>query len=285
MSPLDLSGIASFETQFKKWKRLDSSLKALQKLSSDEISNVAKIQAQIVAVEKSVEDLSDQVSVSEKLGASIYSWQQHLTGLKETATRGFATELNRHLHESSNELTGRLPELSCWRLTIEVNFENLTAKVWWGPKEELLDSLPLSPERCARLISDLKQRMTEASSDVLGLSSGLASAYDSVCHRQNISVGEPIPIVDVMNEMVFTRQSKTFYSSPTKSAFTEYSRAQYSNDLASVRDSDARPQGLRFVGATRAYTTSKQGNIWIPSGTQALGERFSHIRMDSITNG
>jgi len=285
MSPLDLSGITSFETQFKKWKRLDSSLKALKKLSGDELSNVAKIQAQLVVIEKSVEDLPGDDSVSAELGASINGWQQHISGLKETATQRFATELDRCLRESALQLSGRVPELRCWNFTIEVNFGDLTAKVWWGPKEELLDSLPLNPNRCAKSISDLKQRMTKVSSGAPEFSRDLASAYCNVCHRQEKSIGDEVPILDVMTELVFSRQSKNFYSSPTKRAFTEYSRAQYSNDLASVRDSGTGPRGLKFVGATRAYTASKQENIWIPSNTQAYGERFSHIRMESMTNG
>ena len=68
--------------------------------------------------------------------------------------------------------------------------------------------------------------------DVGSFGMELYEAYERVLRIRGLGKGEPVQILGVFREIVFVKQTASFYRNPTKRNYSEYSRENFARDLA-----------------------------------------------------
>ena len=192
--------------------------------------------------------------------------------------KSFGVELEKKLAERGHKLGGQYPDLQSGIFTLELNFDAGKTKLWYGPKQELLDQFTLSVEDIVRGIEKARHGLGSG----LGREEFLAKITQAFYRVIDKKMGDTAPIINVLSEVALLLQSQKFQSDPRREHYKTYSRADFSFDLYQIRHSDSQfkteitPQ---LVVATRTHTSNRQNFIWIPDDETGRGTTYSHIKI------
>lgn len=251
-------------------------LREIDKLENDRESN-------LVRIKKQVGKLKDIVSDSapfplDILNEWIDQFESELRQTEERVQRRFGSELERELRQLKITLTGQYPELKAGLFTIELDFDRWQATLWYGPKQEKLNTCPLSANVVAMKIREARDKLG-SKLDEQELLEKLYQAYKRVVER----VGDDAPIIKVLGEMAYLLQSSRFHLDPRKEFYRSYSRPDFSFDLFRLQRFLAQNPSsakLRLRTATRALTKRRSDFLWIPESEDGRGSVYAHLKFE-----
>lgn len=190
-----------------------------------------------------------------------------------------AAEIAQNLSQFGYSLLGRVPELRVGLLTIELQLEDGDARIWYGPKTELLDKVPLNaPILCDKIMTHMAMLVAEPLDEPTFLRN-LLKAWRFACLRNDHEDADQaqIPIGTVLAELTVVRQPRTFWANPTRTTFVNYGRVQFSYDIYRLGARSVDGMEFRLSVATREQTKNPNTSLWIPRTVHGEGTHFSAI--------
>ena len=247
----------------------------LQKLDQDRTLNLKQIKAQLLKLEKLANDSRENQPTLKELLESLAEYQKEIEALAKKTETDFGSTLEKELQIIGHSLSGHYPLLSAGLFRIEVDFRSWSIKLWYGPKQELLDRCPISAQEVTRRLEILKPQLG-SNLEESAFSQTLFSAYSRVL---NNNLGEPAPIIKVLNAFAEaineTKQAKQY----SKGKVPIYNRQDFSYDLFRLRGANL---GLKLVVATKAFSKRRQDFLWIPSDESGNGSIYSHLKFPEV---
>jgi hypothetical protein len=101
-------------------------------------------------------------------------------------------------------------------------------------------------ESIAPTLLEIIKTETERPFDISSFLRDLSEAYEKVTKLKGIVIGQPTQILDVFQEIVFTKQSSNFKKNPVKSNFKDYTRESFARDLARLSSANITVTGKRM---------------------------------------
>jgi hypothetical protein len=232
--------------------------------------------------------LAKQLPLDQNTQREIEDWlegcRSALESRKAMVKQTFGHELDALLQQRGISLQGQHPNLKAGLYSIELNLDRWIARIWYGPKHELLGEAPLTPSAVAKTIDDINRKLTSRPfRDELFLTT-LHAAYQAALGSLNRADGDPVPILTVLKEFVFSIQSKTFLADPRRENFTGYGRAFFSYDLFRLRQRILSGKELHLHIAPRAKTTKREDFLWIPSDEHGNGSCYSDLSFKEVSS-
>jgi hypothetical protein len=186
-------------------------------------------------------------------------------------------ELDEALRRRGLRLSGRLPTLEVGPLTLELALGvRAELAIWYGPKVAHLDTAPLDAERAAAMVASTIERLNAGDWDDQRFLQELEAAWRCAVARAGVRTGERIPIIDVLGEMAAGRQSKRWRNDPTRAAYKDYTRVQFSHDLSRLNNRRLPEGELQLTVATRDQTKKAGDHIWVG------GTHFAFVAFRSL---
>lgn len=256
-----------------------TALAAIERLDKDRNVNYPDIQKQI---EKVKQWLGANPQFPDMLQQWVESFQVELDATRQTARHRFGSELDTLLRTEGMTLSGHIPVLRIGLFAIEPDFDAGRVTIWYGPKQERIEAVPLSPQQVVKHIKQRQKSLASRSLDQGKFLKELYSAYQSVLRRGDKQSGDYAPIISVLVEFSFLKQSSRFRNDPREENFRSYGRIEFSFDLHRLRQRRLIDRELVLVTATRAYTSKRQDYLWVPSNQRGDGSVFSHIYFKEI---
>jgi hypothetical protein len=201
---------------------------------------------------------------------------------KEEFRFAFGKKLEQLLSQNGFELKGQYPELRAKFYLIEIDFAGKSSRIWYGPKQEFILQTKLSPELIAKELQKVDKYITQRRFNDTEFIERLYRAYRIYLLKQNKSDGEEIPILGLLQELVFLMQDKRFYVNPRKENFKSYSRFLFSYDLYRLKKREINKKHLMLSVATRAYTVRKEDYLWVPSNEQGDGTTYAFVNFKEV---
>lgn len=265
----ELELIKEIDRIIKLLRNFRKNIKDYENYREDLFNNLYKINDNIRKYKKSLEELKNN---SEGLIEHLYKrrdlikeqYEKDLGDFK----RVFGNNLEKQLNEYGLSLKGHYPELRVSYFTLELNFENMIAKLWFGPKQEIIfNNIPLSvPNVLDKILlarNNLGSKLSEK--DLLIL---FKRSFEEIYKNERT---RKIPIISFYNKLCEIMADSL--SNTNKKS--KYSRADFSYDLYRLR----KCKGFKLTIAARSYTKKKSDFIWVPNNEEGSGDRFSHIEM------
>lgn len=194
----------------------------------------------------------------------------------------FGVALRHAFAERGVELGGRPPRFEIGPFELAADFVSRAATLSYG-KNLVVKRVPLSVEAVLRAHDRETKLIMGRNEDGARWMAELYTAWETV--RRDKGNAEPrANIVECYRQLVFQRQPKVFRSAPSKSAFVDYTRAQFAYDF--YRYTTREPvlhQGLRAFGhgATKSQTDNPERSIWIVEGDSPHDGRYiSDLKFD-----
>ena len=186
------------------------------------------------------------------------------------------------LKSAGYKLEGKYPILKALVFSIEVDFSNSTAIIWYGTKQEEITKCKIQPELVYEEILKSYSDITERYYNEEEFLNDLFNAYKIAAYRIGRKIVDQIPIMKVLLDYLYFIQNANFKANPKKSNFTEYSRIYFSYDLFRLSTHRFKNYELILREASRAYTQKHQDFLWIPSKKIKGGSFYSHIIFKEI---
>ncbi len=254
-------------------------LQDYEKLLTDPVANAYLIQKKFSEVEKKIAALS-----ASDLDARLSEWQSSEQAKIEKAKDDFRFQFGQQLRESFEKegikLRGQYPLLRVGMFTLKLNFDLGEATLFFGPEVEKLRSrIALHPQSVHDAVKEYDAQMrsgTEmetAYEDVLG-------AYGRCLAVAGRARGEKVPIVDVLKEYVFLKQSRGFALDARRENFRGYPRIALCYMLYALRMKKAAEQGMRLHVATFDATVDKSRSFWVPDNEDGDGTHYEYISFE-----
>lgn len=241
-------------------------------LKKDAISNAYKLEDLWLKIDKAVKDLP-----IESMKVKIVEWlaveKGELQKLKDEFQFHFGKKLEEALKSKGFRLRGQYPTLYTALYKMALMFEKGEVQIFWGP--ELVKKVRLNPDEVVSTIERFEKELRGRSWDPEAFFLNLQSAYKKVLTTSGKSEGERVPIVDVMDELVFLMQDKKFKIDPIKLNFRGYSRAFFGYDLYRLRKS-GQARELSLIVATFDATKYKEKVIFVPESDER-GTRYAYM--------
>jgi hypothetical protein len=231
--------------------------------------------------------LAKQLPLDQNTQREIEDWlegcRSALESRKAMVKHTFGHELGALLQQRGISLQGQHPNLKAGLYSIELNLDRWIARIWYGPKQELLGEAPLTPAAVAKTIDDINRKLTSRPfRDELFLTK-LNAAYQAALGSLNRADGDPVPILTVLKEFVFSAQSNKFLADPRRENFTGYGRPFFSYDLFRLRQRTLSGKELHLHIAPRAKTTKRKDFLWIPSDEHGNGSCYSDLSFKEVS--
>lgn len=268
--------INEIEKNYKITKDILNLLREVSKLNTNRDQNLSKIRVLIFRLKKMATSYTPLLT--KKLQELIDQLEMELKSTENELRRLFGVELEQELNKLGLTLTGHYPEFIAGLFTIESDFEQWKATIWYGPKQEKIDTCSLSVAEITKRVEKAKNGLGSGISEE-DLLDKLHQAYRRIARN----IGDYVPIIDVLGEMVFLLQNKRFRQDPRKEHFKSYSRADFSFDLFRLQkfiiNNPSFPK-LRLKIATRIHTRQRSNFLWVPERENGRGGTYSHLRFE-----
>lgn len=258
------------------------SLKEVEKLQNNPLSNLSKIRQEVAKIEKILKQSKLDDFVKKDIKQHIDDIKSKILVWEEDVRKTFGQKLENELKKAGFELRGHYPSLKVSFYTLEVDLENFKVLIWYGPQQERLDVCKLIPEEIVKKLDIIHSKITQRHFNDNDFLSKIYEAYKISLYRQNKKMGEPIPVSDILFEYAFLIQDKKFRTNPIKNNYKEYSRVFFSYDLYKLKDRRLENVELSLITATRAYTRRKSDFLWVPSNEKGDGNYISHIKFREV---
>jgi hypothetical protein len=256
----------------RKTESLNKILANYGALKKEAISNVYKLEELLHQIKKLVNEYDTQ-----PLMGRILHWseeeEREIGLLKKEAKHRFGRELSEAVRKVGIELRGQYPNLYANLYHIKVEFERGVASVYWGP-----EFVKRTKPNSALILEVIKQHKSSLEGDGFSpedFKVKLYDAYRRVVLNRGLEIGERVPIVEVLTELVFLIQGKKFRYDPKRSNFKEYGRINFGYDLYRLRRS-GKADALTLFVATFDATRSKESAIFVPD-SESGGTRYAYI--------
>jgi len=265
-------------------REIEDSIRTLKRLTRKESTNdLYKIKQEVVKVEKA----SKQSRLDEFLRGGI---EQHIIQpikskipeLEEKAKKSFGQNLEQTLKKEGFELKGHYPTLKVMFYTFKVDLDINNVEVWYGPEQEKLDAPELIPKVIVQKLKKVHAQITQRKFSEKNYLSNLHKAYILTVSSNGGKRGDAAPIIEVLSNLAFLIQTRQFKVDPVKEHYRGYGRVFFSYDLYRLKRRRIENLELNLVTATRAYTRSRTGFLWIPSNEKGDGSYISHIKFREV---
>jgi hypothetical protein len=211
----------------------------------------------------------------EELAALLPDLDQELQQAQRRLGDTFGLALRHALADQGLTLGGRPPRFEIGQFELDANFAARTATFSYG-KNLISRRVPLSIEAVIRTYQRESKAIMGRQEDAARWIEQLYSAWETVRRRRGTT--EPrANIVECYLEMVLLRQPRAFRSTPSKSVFVDYSRAQFAYDFYTFTNQPGvEYKGLRAFGlvATKSQTDTPERSFWIVEGSGPHDGRY-----------
>ena len=238
--------------------------------------------AELATTRKRLTDLGklELPRLIESLGTGL---EEMTAAAKKSAERELVRllgDLEGLLKDAGLTLSGHYPELLCGVFTIvfETTAKGMTASIFYGPRIARLASVPGGDvEKIAAALVDATKELEDSLIETDRFHELLHRAWTQVhARRGNQSSQGPLPIIEVLTELCFARQTDRFRRNPVRVAFQPYGQVSFSYQLLRQgrRSDEARELVLGI--ATREDVKKKE-SLWIPRKQGGLGTHYSTL--------
>lgn len=259
---------SSFDAERKAVKKAASAAESLAKALKTADKAATDLDARafdaLEALEEARKSLAQLATLSDVLAPLAPQVEARLTQARQAAERGRARvvgALDETLRGAGLRLEGRLPQLKCGPLTLEI--DGATLSIWYGPKLERLDQIGLDPKKAGDRVLELLGELDGAPLDEPAFLAGLESAWRAAVARVGGAAGDKAPIVRVLAEMAVEQQSERWRQDPGKARFAPYSRVSFSHDLGRLATRRLGDSELMLTVATRDQTKKAADHLWV----------------------
>lgn len=245
--------------KIKDFQSLKAIITKINKLDQNPFEDLDKIRANIKKLEKILR-LEEKDEIYQSISEWLKEYKTKERQYSEELKKRFGIEFEKELKQCDLLLTGHYPKFKVWMFVIEVNVDKFTATIWYGPKQEKLESSSLIPSKIAKRLAEIKNKLG-SKIDKDELFEKLKEAYIEVSQQFK---QKEVPILEVKKEFSLLLQKE------------KYSRADFSYDLFRLKDN----KNLKLRVAARAYTKTRKDFLWIPSNEKGEGYVYSHIQIE-----
>lgn len=254
------------------FNELSKLLRQVTKLNDDRTGHVAELSSKIMRIQTLLEKGTLDAWNPTHLQEWVDTVSEDLSHEKQRAHKLFGHELEQELEPLGITLTGQYPELRAGLFTIELDFERDRATLWLGPRQEQLGRCAISAPAVAALVVQTLKTLGSGLEEEEFFRK-LEKAYERTTGGKR---GEEAPITSVLAATAFELQSAKFLADPQQQHFKGYSRADFSYDLFRFGYLPA----IKLKVASRAYTGSRTGFLWVPTNASGKGTAFSHLSIE-----
>ncbi len=257
----------------KSFQTLSRLLSDIAKLNKKRDENLVDLKSKTFEARTLLQTLIDVHAIQSTLD-ELDGFAETLEGEETIDPAQYGVELSQQLKEIGISLSGQYPDLKAGLFQMEVNFEQGSTTVWYGPKQERITRCSLQPSAVSDILKKTQQNMGSQLSPE-EFRDKLKEAY-----LLSVAEGQPAPIVRVMSFFVWAYQGKKYHIYPTASRYTEYTRMDFSYDLLRLRENLLNQ--VRLTVATRSETADHGQYLWIPDDAKSgKGTRYSHLQFRS----
>ncbi len=227
---------------------------------------------------KKIERAMEKLALSPALKRTLQQWVSQEREMLEPQKQRYRWTYFHRLQEAVASLNltlqGQDPNFYAGLYTFRPNFERGTLRIFWGPEE--IAQVPLDPERVVEAIRTFEQHLNTPfhADEFFHL---LLTAYRKVVEeggRTSPQRGRA-PLLHVLRQLVFLRQSSAFWANPSKRNFREYSRVQFAYDLYRLRRSSYGSR-IQLVVATFDQTRDPHQALFVPDSPEK-GTRYAYL--------
>jgi len=265
--------ISEFQEQQKTFQSINKLLRELSRLDENSNENLPRIRQAI----STLRDVANSVQMVEASAHNLTKWisqyELEVKKAEEEIKKQFGAELEKELEKLGLSLSGQYPELKAGLFTIELDFNQWKATLWYGPKQEHLVQCPLS---VSKIVSRLEKERQQLGSQ-LPENQLLEKIGEAYYRAVDMKRGEDTPIIRVLAELSYLLQSTRFLQDPKCEHYKSYSRADFSYDLFRIRKFQSR---IHLTTATRTHTKRRSDFLWVPDDENGKGTTYSHLRFE-----
>lgn len=245
-------------------------------------NNPYELEIVLNEIEKITEKIKEE-KIIEPISEWISEERKRIGELKSDFEGKFAEALTEAMKEKGFEPDGRFPDLKTWLLTLSFDFDRQRMTIWYGPKQERLGIEKLDAKKIAKKVEEIHRSLAEKPLNENDFMNRLYTAYMRLLRINNLNEGEYVPIIQVLNELSFIIQDKSFMIDPSKVNFTEYTRVQFSYDLYRCKNV-YEGKILELETATMKKSMNRADYLWIPKNDYGEGQVCSSLRFRRYNN-
>jgi hypothetical protein len=269
--------IEELETSQKTLRGLTKILKDWRNLQKAERFNLSKLQGVQRRAKKTIEEVPEG-----PLRERLLIWLKESDGVvrrrMEQARFAFGRALEKTLEREGVPLKGRMPKFLVGPYGLETDFERGRAKITFG-YDTVKDNLPVESQAIAKALIKTKKEI-ERSFDPQRSVDLVFGAYVRATRILGTSVGERIPVMGVLQQLVLMLQGPAFRSDPRRENFVGFGRSQFAMMLYKIRASGALAKGryaLYLTTATFDATKKRENFLWIPDNQMGEGTTYAYV--------
>ncbi len=275
--------IQSLEHLSKRSIKLLKAIREYMKLNEHPVENAYILEKKMMTISSLAEDL-----LSSDIKGSLLGWleeQRKVIGQgKDEMKFQFGNRLRELCRGGGIEVRGQYPLLRLGLYTLKLNFELGEATLYFGPEiEKIRTKIPVQAEVIYEMMAKHRHDIATNDAELGDVASGIQVAYERCTRRDGKTYGEKMLIMEVLQEYVFMKQSKSFTIDARRQNFREYPRSKMSFMLYQLRNSGNTARGMHLHVATFDATVDKAKALWVPDDEEGAGTHYEYITFESDT--
>jgi len=230
-------------------------------------------------LQKAVEGLASGESLHAAVQHNIDDFKEMRHTIEEEIRRTFGRELHDTLASAGIVLEGNFPDFRARFLTCTIDLRKGKASISYGQGIVPLERCDATPAKVAERLIHQHQRFIDRPFDEEGMLQHLFEAYQMNLPRVGRTIGEEIPLQNILPLVALLRQDQKFMRDPRHESFVDYPRELFSYDLSRLKQREAAGCRMAFVTALRGETRDPNATFWIPPRPgHEQGETISRLR-------
>jgi len=228
----------------------------------------------------------DLASLLGSAGEGVSLMEQEASRTAEREVQRLLADLDEKLGKEGFSLAGHYPELSCDVFTIafDATSKGMEVSVFYGPRiarlavvagaevDKIVEAVVASAKELERSLIPQDQAI-----------STIFNAWKAACFRKGVPVDDArMPILDVMVQTCFLKQSDQFFRNPVKAAFAAYGQVSFAQQLFTLAQREHEGRELVLGIATREDVKHKQ-SLWVPRNRKGEGVHYSTLSFRGTT--
>jgi len=266
-------------------QKLGKTLKSIESYEKSPPEHVNQIEKAYKDMKKIIPTLPAAGEFKQILDEWIIDFTPHVNDLKSEFEFKFGNRLSELLTAKGLTLQGRYPNFTVEFCNIEINADQGQAVIYYGNKYETLARSGNSPADIFASLLKARDELMSRQYNATDFLQKVYKAYLMTLSELNIPPDEDVPIMRILDKLVWMEQSAKFYEDPKKEYFKDYTRAQFSYDLYRLIVRDYQGKQLRMRTATVKFMQNKSERLWVLRGGGGHFEPYSHICFGTIKEG
>lgn len=257
----DKNTLAKIDRRIKKYQRIE-------KNTIDAISEKNKLLDRILKYSKEI----SSEPLKKEINLKINDERKKNAELLKKREKIFGNELYNKLKEKDMIIEGRSPEFKVSFFHLEMDSSKNRCKIYYGPKEEFIDNLPLDSDKISEFLESYLNNLEKNTVSP----SILVQSYHELMEDNKGLLKRRVPIIKLLLRVALNNQNGKFLSNPVDKLFDSYGRIQFSYDLYKLRRENKLP--IRLHSASRIQVRDRQEYLWVPTNEND-GSVFSAIEI------